>query len=128
MVKAKKTALTLEQLSMRMERGFAGVSENIDKLAELMMGEFHRVDERFVGVDKRLDAMDVRFDAIDARFDRLEEEVRAIRHDIANILDRLDVLEEQVGSIRGYSKEIDELRSRVNILEAQLKKLTRAHA
>jgi len=50
---------------------------------------------------------------IHQRLSNIEAELREIRG-------RLDLLEEQVGSMRGYAKEIDELRNRVRDIERRL--------
>lgn len=56
----------------------------------------------------------------DTRMDKLEEELRAVRQDIASIMRRLDALEEAVHDIRGYTKEIDWLRSEVQALQKRV--------
>jgi len=45
-----------------------------------------------------------------AHLTSIEAELRGINR-------RLDLLEEQVGSLKGFSKEIDELRSRIRDIE-----------
>jgi septation ring formation regulator EzrA len=50
---------------------------------------------------------------IHGRLSNIEAELRDVR-------ERLDLLEEAVGSMKGYAKEIDELRDRVRNIERHL--------
>ncbi len=45
---------------------------------------------------------------------------RNLTHDIADIIKRLDALDNAVTDIRGYAKEIDALRARLNAIEKHL--------
>jgi predicted nucleic acid-binding Zn-ribbon protein len=75
------------------------------------------VHEKFDGHDANFKSIDERFDAINKRFDSVDEELRAIRNELSHINRRLDLLEEQVGGMKGFSKEIDELRDRIKSIE-----------
>lgn len=77
-------------------------SEGDDIRSEMREG-FAKIDGRFVKVDEQ--------------FVETQAELRAIRHELADINRRLDRLEEDVDAMRGYSKEIDELRTRVRNIE-----------
>ncbi len=55
-----------------------------------------------------------------AEFEKVHAELRDIRAELRDITARLDTLEEKVDGMRGYAKEIDELRARVSHLEKQL--------
>jgi chromosome segregation ATPase len=83
----------------------------IEGLAQLVVGEFARIDVRLDRMEARQDKMDGRLDKTDGRLDRIEarltnieEEIRAIRSDIAYIFKRLDALEQAVGHVRGFAK------------------------
>jgi len=53
-------------------------------------------------------------------FVEVHGELRAIRNEIAAINRRLDRLEEHYGSVKGYAKEIDEIRARIKNIEKRL--------
>lgn len=90
---------------------------DLDTAVTLIMGEVQdfrqEVHERFDGVDKR-------FDSIEKRLGSLEEEMHVVRSELYRISTRLDWLEEQIGNIPGFAKEIDELRERIKIIEQTL--------
>lgn len=101
---------------------------SIEGLAELMVGEFARTDERFDRIDERFTQVDERFDRVETRLDRIEEqlvsingELRSVRMEIKEINRRLDALERSAQSARGHAVEIDELRARVKRMEDFLK-------
>ncbi len=56
-------------------------------------------------------------------FAELQVELREIRADIRDIRQQLDALTETIGGMKGYAQEIDELRSRVNTLETELREI-----
>lgn len=78
----------------------------IEGLATLMMGEFARVDEQFLAINEQLVS--------------INGELKNIRLEMKEINRRLDTLESDVKDIRGYAKEIDELRARVKSMETFL--------
>lgn len=71
------------------------------------------IHKRFDKVDQRFDETDQRFDEVDQRLETIEASVRGIRRD-------LDRLTERVEDIAGFSKEIDELRTRLVVIEKHL--------
>ena len=56
----------IDDLSMRVDRGFA------DLKSEMKEG-FAKVDKRFEQVDKRFERIDKRFEQVDKRFERIED-------------------------------------------------------
>ena len=70
-----------------------------ERLSRVMLAEFNRVHERF--------------DQIDDNLANLSSEVTAIHR-------RLATLEETVGNISGFAKEIDHLLTRVTAIERHL--------
>jgi archaellum component FlaC len=64
-------------------------------------------------VDQRFQQVDTRFDAVDARLSHITAE-------LTQIVRRLDDLEEQVAGLKGFAKEIDEIRARVKEIERHL--------
>jgi predicted nuclease with TOPRIM domain len=79
-------------LETRMERGFASVADDIADLRTELKGDIAPVGEQLTSI---------------------EAELRRINH-------RLDVLEEQVSGLKGFSKEIGDLRARVPQIEKHL--------
>ena len=51
---------------------------------------------------------------------QIRTELRDIRQELKDIKHRLDVLEEQFKNLKGVTREIDELRDRVKMIEKQL--------
>lgn len=45
---------------------------------------------------------------------------QSLRAELIDIRERLDALEESVGNMKGYAREIDELRARTNAIEQHL--------
>src|ERR1700687_1387183 len=98
-----KKKITLETLAAQMTKGFASIEEKMetgfgaaDDIADLrteLKGDIARVGEQLTGI---------------------EAELRGIKRG-------LDILEEQVSGLRGFSKEIDELRARVVEIEKHLR-------
>ena len=72
---------------------------DVERLSRVMLAEFNRVHERFDQVDDNLAS--------------LSSEVTAIHR-------RLATLEETVGNISGFAKEIDHLLTRVAAIERHL--------
>ena len=56
-------------------------------------------------------------DDLREQLEPVHSRLSTIEADLRDIRDRLDLLEEQVGSMKGYAKEIDELRGRVRDIE-----------
>lgn len=83
---------------------------SFDKLARLIKSESD---------DVRGDMSKTRFD-MNEGFVEVRGELRSIRTELADISHRLDRLEQNVDAMRGYSKEIDEVRSRVKNIEKHL--------
>ena len=79
---------------------------DIDQLAGVMLAEFTRLHERFDGLEPRLDAIDGR--------------LSGIGHDLGDVTRRLDHLDEQIGHVRGFAKEIDACRDRLRTIETHL--------
>ncbi len=106
---------------------FARVDMTIEKLATTMVSEFARVDEQFVTVNEQFASVNKQFASVNKQFVAINEqlvsingELKSIRIELRDINRRLDALEEAVKDVRGYAKEIDELRTRVKVMEAFL--------
>jgi archaellum component FlaC len=63
----------LDELSRRMDAGFAEMREGFAKIDREMKEGFARVDRRFEKVDERFERIDERFERIDERFERLDD-------------------------------------------------------
>ncbi len=90
-----------------MKKGEKKKVDSIEKLATLVADGFSE--------------MNTRFDAMDARMDRMENDIRAIRTELADVNRRIDRLEEQGARQAGYAKEIDHLIQRVSKIEKHLR-------
>ena len=100
------------------------IDQIIDTLGDIvvMFGKrFDAIDARFEGVDSRLDGIDTRLDTIEGRLDGIEDDMRYIKAELKDINYRLDRLEEGVKDVRGFAKEIDDLRTRVRAMEVFMK-------
>lgn len=64
-------------------------------------------------VDQRFDQVTTRFDAVDAHLSHMTAE-------LTHIVRHLDALEEHIAGLKGFAKEIDEIRARVNDIERHL--------
>jgi tetrahydromethanopterin S-methyltransferase subunit G len=72
---------------------------DFDRLSRIMLDEFKRVHERF---------------------DQIDENVASLSSEVSSIHRRLAALEDAVGNITGFAKEIDHLLSRVAAIENHL--------
>jgi len=97
---------------------------DLDTAVTLIMGEFNNVRTE-IQVFKT--EVSTRFDVIETDIQVMKTDIQAIKEDnhyarkeLYEINRRLDTIEEQVGHVRGYAKEIDDLRSRVKVLEHTL--------
>ena len=72
-------------------------------------------------MNERFEAVDKRFEKVDDRFDEVNNRLTSIEHELRDITGRLDLIEESVGGMKGFSKEIDELRGRIKLIEHTLK-------
>lgn len=91
----------------------AAKQEQFEKLEKILETGFTAIAEDFSVVAENFKKVNLRLDSIDTRLDRMESELASIHR-------RLDILEEQTSGMRGYAKEIDELRARVVFLEKHL--------
>jgi len=85
----------------------------IQKLTKIVEKGFAAMADEFAENDKRFRAIDRRFDSIEVTLKDIKDEVRDIRK-------RLDTLEKEMANVRGFSKEIDYLLSRVANIEKHL--------
>ena len=132
-MKAKKTSakkkkpVTLETLS-----------HNVDKLADIVVRGFEEVHEKFDTMQDQIDTMQGQIGTIQGQVGtiqgqvgtiqrqietmqehilNIETDIKSIKVELAYINRRLDSLEEATRDMRGYAKEIDDLRARVKYLE-----------
>ena len=96
---------------------------DVAQLTELVVKGFSDMEKRFDAIDERFEGVDDRFDRVEARLDQIEVDIRDIKAELRDISRRPDILEERVGGMGGYAKEIDELREKQRDLEAQVKTL-----
>jgi septal ring factor EnvC (AmiA/AmiB activator) len=104
--KREKTVTTIESLAKLMIGEFARIDASIEKLAVNMAVEFERVD--------------VRLDGMDEHFSTIEQELKSLRREIGELEKRISAFEDSLRDVRGYAKEIDELRASVRTLKMRL--------
>lgn len=71
MVRETWTDERLDDLSKKVDDGFADLKAEMRERFDRLEAQFDRVDKRFEQVDKRFEQVDKRFEAMDARFDSL---------------------------------------------------------
>jgi predicted nucleic acid-binding Zn-ribbon protein len=84
------------------------IAGQIQKLAERMGRGFAAVAEAFSNLATKADV------------GALGEQLTSIESELKSINRRLDLLEEEVGGLKGFAKEIDELRARIAHIEKHL--------
>ena len=109
------------------------MSDDTKLILSLLDRQFDKIDKRFDGIDERLDRMDERFDRMDERFDRLEGRVdkleesvtglqlaveNEIRPSIQVLAEGHMMLNEKLDRVLENAKETEELKTRVDALEA----------
>ena len=109
------------------------MSDDTKLILSLLDRQFVKIDKRFDGIDERLDRMDERFDRMDERFDRLEGRVdkleesvtglqlaveNEIRPSIQILAEGHMMLNEKLDRVLENAKETEELKTRVDALEA----------
>jgi predicted nucleic acid-binding Zn-ribbon protein len=57
---------------------------------------------------------------LDEKIDRMSEQLAGIEADVRDIKRRLGIIEEDVQGMKGYAKEIDDLRESVRVIEQHL--------
>jgi len=100
--------------------------KDFERFVTLIIDELHAVEGRLTA---RMDKMDGRMDKMDGRMSKMEIDISEIKDQLRNIWlelrdinGSLDLLEEKVGGMGGYAKEIDELRTRVKVIEEYMRK------
>jgi predicted RNase H-like nuclease (RuvC/YqgF family) len=100
-----QNSIDIASLAKTVETGFAAVAEDIASIKANMatkdeLGTFREEFNEF----------------------RIETrgEFRQLRHELANIHERLEALEAGLADVRGFAKEIDALRSRLSDIERHL--------
>ena len=89
-----------------------------------MKSETKEILETVIFIRDRMatsEEMNQRFEAVDKRFDEMNNRLTSVEHELQDINRRLDLLEESVAGMKGFSKEIDELRGRIKFIEQSLK-------
>ncbi|GEM_PF-1770919 len=86
---------------------------DLEKLAIIMKNGF---DELRTYMNDGFKSVDKRFESVDTRFDSLEKEIRDMRREFS---EELRQLREDIENVKGFSKEMDTLISRVAVLESK---------
>lgn len=88
----------------------ASIEAKLDNLTGIVEKGFAAVADDIAGVKTEMRS----------HFLALTVDIREIRGELRDINCRLDALEHVVGDIKGFAKEIDELRARVRDIEKHL--------
>ena len=111
-----------------------GKEITIDDLAVMVQKGFAGVDKRFDGVDKRFDRLETRMDGMEMRLENIESSLREVRIEINQMWKKLEEIEGKLNHISKMAKqdidmtidEILDLKQRVGFLETELGKLQAA--
>ena len=106
----KSTNTKIDALTTIVEAGFAAVAADLADMKENMVTK-QELPNLVRPVIREIVREELQ--PIHQRLSNIEGELRDINR-------RLDLLEEDVASIKGYAKEIDELRGRVKAIEKHL--------
>lgn len=106
------TATDIAKLTELVERGFAAVAYDIQNVRDELSDLRSEMTTGFAGI--RAEISDIRETMA------TKEDVKELRAELREINMRLDNLEEAVGGMRGYAKEIDGLRTRLAAVEKHL--------
>ena len=87
--------MTNEELSNQIQK----LSDIVANLAKTMNERFEQIDERFAQIDRRFERIDRRFTQIDKRFEKNDEQ-------FAQIDERFNSIDEQLADIRNDHKTL----------------------
>ena len=114
------------------------MSDDTKLILSLLDRQFEKIDKRFDGIDERLDRMDERFDGIDERFDRLEGRVDKLEESVTSLQLAVEneiqshiqilaeghmMLNEKLDRVLENAKDTEELKTRVDALEAGFRQM-----
>ena len=91
---------------------------DIDQLAGVMLAEFARLHERFDRLEPRLPARNAA--DLNSYTTSRDASLSGIDRNLGDVTRRLDHLDEQIGHVRGFAKEIDACRDRLRTIETHL--------
>jgi uncharacterized protein YPO0396 len=95
----------LDDLSRKVDHGFAAVEQRFKQVDEQIDERFKQVDKRFKEIDDRFNKVD---EQIDERFKQVEKRFNQADVRVAKVDARLDVINERLGRLEG---SIDNLRN-----------------
>ena len=107
------------------------MSDDTKLILSLLDRQFEKIDKRFDGIDERFDRMDERFDRLEGRVDKLEESVTSlqlaveneIRPNIQILAEGHMMLNEKLDRVLEHVGETEELKTRVDALEAGFRQM-----
>ena len=85
-----------------------------DDVHEIIREEMSSLDAKFTTAFAELNG------AMKEGFAAIHTDIREIKNELVDIGDRLDNIESHIAVMKGYSVEIDELRSRLKAIEKHL--------
>lgn len=89
----------------------------IAELTELVVEGFQKMGTR---MDKGFQETDERFNKIETNFEKLDQSLVDVRTGISFIRHEIESLQDRIGDMAGYSKEIDAVTERLSLIENHL--------
>ena len=107
------------------------MSDDTKLILNVLDRQFEKIDKRFDGVDERLDKLEGRMDKLEGRVDKLEGSVthlqlvieNEIRPNIQILAEGHMMLNEKLDRALENAKETEELKTRVDALEAGFRQM-----
>lgn len=106
------------------------VENRLDKIDSRLDKKFNSIDKRFIAVDKRFDEVDKRFDGIDNQLEKMSIMLVKHDHDIKEIKERLNSIDETLKMFHKFQETLDILvgyfkdtRQEVIMMEPRFKRL-----
>ena len=94
---AKTKKITLEDLAMMTQKGFAGMDERLGNMRVEMGKRFDKVEDRLDKVEDRLGRVEDRLDKVEDRLGRVEDRLANVEYLISSDINkRMEVVEHKV--------------------------------
>ena len=117
-----KDYATKDDVQEIVNKAVGDLSEIITSLATNMDERFQQVDERFQQVDERFQQVDERFNQVDERFDRIEGKLTSLEKGQREMREWLERIDARLG---GVESDIAEIYDRIVVLEKKYPKVTK---
>jgi predicted membrane GTPase involved in stress response len=107
MKKNIKKKMSIEDLSLSMNKGFRRVESLIEK----------KIDGLAISTTKGFESVDKRFNEVDKRFNEVEENIKGVKNQVVGVNNRLD----DMSLNRVKYEDHNKLKTRVDFIEKNLK-------